>query len=455
MRDLVLLFGFVAILAPVFRYPHIGALVWCWTALIVPNNFVYGYMSNIPFNKITAVLTLLVWVLSREPKKLPRSLSLVLIAAFGVLGTISEFTGIADGPVGITEWEKFIKILVFTMVIAGLITTKERIDALLYAIFLSLGFHGILEGAKFIASGGQHHVWGPSGSILGDNNHFALGMVALLPIIFYLYKQSSSRWLRLIFIGSSLLVMASIMGTLSRGGFIGIAGVGIYALFKSGKRVRYLLTIIPLLASAALFAPDRWSNRMDTITTVNMDGSFMGRVIAWKQSTLIAMDHPVFGGGFHAVQNFEVWTHYARSFDKLSVIPTPVPDPYGPHAAHSIYFQVLGDLGFVGLMLFLGIVASSWRNASIVIRQTRERPQWRWACDLATSLQYSLIAYIVSGAGLSMAYFDYMYMIFALLAVMRHMVSKLETSHVVASNARSPYPRSIPQPCVTMESRAL
>jgi probable O-glycosylation ligase (exosortase A-associated) len=437
MRDLALLLGFVAILAPVFRYPHIGVLVWCWTALIVPNNFVYGAMLNIPFNKISAVLTFLVWVLSREPKKLPKSLTLVLLAAFGVLGTVSEYTGIADGPVGMVEWEKFIKILVFSMAIAGLITTKERIDALLYAIFLSLGFHGILEGAKFIASGGQHHVWGPAGSILGDNNHFALGMVALLPIAFYLYKQASSRWLKLVFIGSSLLVMASIMGTFSRGGLIGIAGVAVYALFKSGKRVRYVLVIIPLLASAALFAPDRWSNRMDTIATASQDDSFMGRVIAWKQSTLIAMDHPIFGGGFHAVQNFEVWTHYARSFDKLNVIPTPPPDPNGPHAAHSIYFQVLGDLGFVGLLLFLAILVSSWRNASTVIRLARERPQWRWASDLATSLQYSLIAYIVSGAALSMAYFDYMYMIFSLLIVMRHMVSKSETLHVVAPIARS------------------
>lgn len=431
MRDLTLLLGFVAIIAPVFRYPHIGALVWCWTALIVPNNFVYGYMMDIRFNKITAVLTLFAWVLSREPKKLPMSLTLVLLAAFGLLGTISEFTGIANGSVGMAEWEKFIKILVFSLVIAGLITTKERIDALLYAIFLSLGFHGILEGGRFIVSGGQHHVWGPAGSILGDNNHFALGMVALLPIVLYLYKQSSSRWLKLIFIGSSLLVMASIMGTLSRGGVIGIAGMGIYALFKSGKSVRYALAIVPLLVSAALFAPDRWSNRMDTIATASQDDSFMGRVIAWKQSTLIAMDHPVFGGGFHAVQNGEVWTHYARSFDKLDIIPTPAPNPLVPRAAHSIYFQVLGDLGFVGLMLFLGILVSSWRSASFVIKQARDHPQWRWAKDLASCLQYSLIAYIVSGAALSMAYFDYIYIIFALLAVMRHMLSKPESQQIV------------------------
>ena len=424
MRDLALLLGFIALLTPVFRYPHIGALVWCWTALIVPNNFVYSYMLNIPFNKLTAAVTLLAWALSKEPKKLPASFTLVLLGVFGILGTISAFTGIAKTDVCLVEWDKFAKILVFSFVIAGLITTKDRLDALLYAIFLSLGFHGVLEGAKFITSGGAHHIYGPSGSILGDNNHFALGMVALLPIVLYLYKQSQSRWLKVTFVGSSLLVMASIMGTFSRGGLIGIVAVGLYTLLNSSKRLRYVLLMVPLLTAAAFFAPDRWTDRMDTIATAGQDESFMGRVIAWKQSLLIAINHPVFGGGFHAVQDFAVWTEYAQNFDQLNFVPTQPPDPLAPHAAHSIYFQVLGDLGFAGLMLFLAILVSSWRNATAVIRQAGNRPDWRWAGDLASSLQYSLIAYMVSGAALSMAYFDYMYMIFSVLIVLRQMVDQ-------------------------------
>jgi hypothetical protein len=43
---------------------------------------------------------------------------------------------------------------------------------------------------------------------------------------------------------------------------------------------------------------------------------------------------------------------------------------------------------------------------------------------LASSLKYSLIAYVVSGAALSMAYFDFMYMLFAMLVVLRHLVVK-------------------------------
>jgi probable O-glycosylation ligase (exosortase A-associated) len=423
MRDIALISGFVVMLLWAFKYPHIGALLWCWTALVVPNYYVYGFADPIPFNKIAAAVTLLAWLASSEPKKLSSNSTVVLLVIFGIWGTISALTSVSLSHMVMREWEKFIKILVFFLVIVGLIRSKDRIDALLYTIYFSLGFHGIVEGAKFLASRGSHHIAGPGTSIIGDNNHFALAMIALLPIVLYLYRQCEHRLLKLVLIGSSLLVAVSIMGTFSRGGLLGIAAVGGLAFLRSRKKMRYVIAVVPLIILAIAFAPEKWSSRMDTIKTADQDTSFMGRVIAWKQSTLIAMDNPVFGGGFHAVQDFAVWIDYARVFDRLSFIPTSYPDPVAPHAAHSIYFQVLGDLGFAGLSLFLLILVSAWRNASAVVRATRDREEWHWARDLAISLQYSLVAYAVSGAALSMAYFDYMYMIFAVLVVLRGMVS--------------------------------
>lgn len=405
------------------RYPHIGALVWCWTALVVPNYYVYGFSNPIPFNKIAAAVTLVAWLFSGEPKKISKNSTAILLVIFGIWGTISALSSISLADTVIHEWEKFIKIILFSLVVIGLITTKDRIDALLFAIYLSLGFHGVVEGAKFLASGGSHHIFGPGSSIIGDNNHFALAMIALLPTVLYLYSQTTHRILKLALIGSSVLVAVSIMGTFSRGGLLGIAAVGGFAFMRSRKKLNYLVVIVPLMVFAIAFAPERWSSRMDTIKDANQDTSFMGRVIAWKQSTLIAIDHPLFGGGFHAVQDFVIWTQYAQVFDRLNFVPTDYPDPVAPHAAHSIYFQVLGDLGFAGLSIFLLIIGSAWRNASAVVRATRDREEWHWARDLAISLQYSLVAYVVSGAALSMAYFDYMYMIFAVLVVLRGLVS--------------------------------
>lgn len=426
MRDIALLSGFISmlIMGRAFSYPHVGVLLWCWTALVAPNFFVYGFASVIPYNKVAAVITLLVWLFSKEPKKLPLNTTLVLIGLLGVLGTVSALTGISATDAAMREWENFIKIIIFAFVVAGIMSTKGRIIALLYAVLLSLGFHGVLSGTKYLASAGRSHIYGPGSSIIGDNNHFALAMIVLLPIIFFLRRQANHRYLKLALMGSVVLVMATIMGTASRGALLGIVAVGTLAFMRSRNRVRNAIFALPLVLAALAFAPQQWSDRMDTIKTADQDSSFMGRVIAWKQSTLIALDHPVLGGGFFAVQDYAIWMKYAQEFSKLDFIPTENPNYDQAFAAHSIYFQILGDLGFLGLGVFVAILISSWRNASATIRLVHDRPGWEWAGDLAKSLQYSIFAYAVSGAALSMAYFDFMYMIFAILAVLRHLITQ-------------------------------
>ena len=63
----------------------------------------------------------------------------------------------------------------------------------------------------------------------------------------------------------------------------------------------------------------------------------MGRINAWTMALNLAKDN-FFGGGF-SIYESAVFARYA-------------PDPEA-RAAHSIYFQVLGEHGFVGLFLFL------------------------------------------------------------------------------------------------------
>lgn len=439
MRDLVLLIGFFAMLTmgQVFRYPHVGVLLWCWTALVIPSFFSYGYAGDIPYNKVVAIITLLAWLFSREPKTLPANTTMALIALFGVWGTISALTGISATDNAMLEWGNFIKILVFAFVVAGLMTSKDRMIALLYAAVLSLGFHGVVAGAKFLASGGASHIYGPGLSIIGDNNAFALAMIIMLPIVFYLYRQSNHRLIKLALMGSIVLMVATVMGTSSRGGLIGIVALGGFAFMRSKNKLRNAMIATPLIVAALAFAPQQWSERMDTIKTADQDTSFMGRVIAWKQSTLIALDHPVFGGGFHAVQDLAIWIEYAQKFHRLDFVPTADPNPVHAFAAHSIYFQTLGDLGFFGLAIFLGILSSSWRNTAAIIRAARDRPEWLWASDLARSLQYSLFAYVVVGAALNMAYFDFTYMLFALLAALRRLVTQSTGAVEPASVARA------------------
>ena len=120
----------------------------------------------------------------------------------------------------------------------------------------------------------------------------------------------------------------------------------------------------------------------------------------------------------------------------LDFVPT---DPAGPmpRAAHSIYFEVLGDMGFVGLGLFVAMLASMAVNLRRVRRLAREQANLRWAFDLAFALQGSLVAYMVAGAALSMAYVDLVYVLAAATVTLRQMV---EAETRVARGSALPRP---------------
>ncbi len=425
MRDIAFVAGILAMLPFAFGRPHIGALLSCWTAMLVPNTYVYGFATSIRFNLIVVLATLVIWVLSKEPMRIPMNRTHVLLIVFGIFGTISTAFAISTEGVAWGHWGNFSKIIFFALLVGALFNNRTRIEALLYALLLSVGFHGVEEGLKFILSGGEHHIFGPESSIITDNNHFALAIICLLPLVFFLYRQAQHPVLRLAILGSAGVLFFTVVGTFSRGGLIGLLAIAIWAFIHSTRKGRYLAFAIPVAIMLVSFAPDRWTNRMDTISTANQDESFMGRVIAWKQSTLIAFDNPILGGGFHAVQDFTVWTHYRLTrFHELDFIRTDEPDPLAPHAAHSIYFQVLGDMGFVGLALFGMLGFTAWRNTVIVARKAKGRSDLEWASQLAQYSQYSLIAYFVSGAALSMAYFEFMYILFAIIASLRQIVER-------------------------------
>lgn len=424
MRDVVFVAGLLAMLPFVFGRPQIGVLLWAWTAFLVPNAYLWGFARPWTFNMTVALVTLAAWPLSREPVRLPVNSTVFFILLFSVLGTLSAWRTIGNPDIAWREWGVFAKIMLFALVVASLMNTEMRIKALVYAIALGLGFHGVVEGLKFIASGGGHKMIGPGGQI-EDNNHLALALLCTLPLVFFAYQQMTHRLVRLGIIGCGAVIVFAVVGTMSRGGLLGLAAMATWALLKTRGKFRYLALVVPIGIAVIAFAPDRWFDRMETITEAEEDYSFSGRLIAWKQNTLVATDRPILGAGFQAVQNPAIWSFYAHTrFHELDFIPTDQVRPQYAHAAHSIYFQVIGDLGFVGFAIFATLCMIAWRNSAAVVRKAKDRPGLAWAYQLGLCLQYLLVAYFVAGAALSMAYFELIYIVFALLATLRFLVER-------------------------------
>ena len=75
-----------------------------------------------------------------------------------------------------------------------------------------------------------------------------------------------------------------------------------------------------------------------------------------------------------------------------------------------------------------------------MVRRSR-RDDLAWAADLAAKLRISLLAFMISGALLSAAYYDIDYLIICLLAAVRRIVAR-EVTELVSEERRTVQPAS-------------
>jgi putative inorganic carbon (HCO3(-)) transporter len=425
VRDVAFIAAWIVLLPLALQGAQLGVLLWTWTSLLAPNDVLYGLGADLPYAKIAAVVTLGLMLFGRGGAiRMRCNASVALMGALAVCGLVSQSMGVAIDPAGGWDlFQKFFKILLLAMVASAVMGDRIRLHALLLVICLGIGFTGLGEGAKFLLSAGGHKVEGTPST--GDNNQIGLDVLLILPILYYLCKQALNRSVQAVCLAVGGMCIICIIATASRAAFLGLALLGVIFVLNSRRKVLGLLLVAVLAGGGSQFVSRDWVDRMNTIQTAENDDSFLGRVGAWKVSTALALERPLFGGGFHAIQHSDVWGARLAAADLLSFFDTPPPSPL-PRAAHSIYFEVLGDLGFIGLGLFLALFWVAWRNAVLVRRLVRRslRPDLAWAGSLAGALQASVLVFLVGGASLSAAYFDIDYLLVAMLAALRGVVER-------------------------------
>ncbi|MGF1606311.1 MAG: putative O-glycosylation ligase, exosortase A system-associated [Rhodothalassiaceae bacterium] len=410
MSSIALFLLFLPMLALTLRWPFVGIMAWFWFGFLNPHRMVYGLMTTLPIAAMIAATTLMAYFFSREPKRLPKDPGSVLLILLMIWVTFTTFFAVVPSAAW-AEWEQTIKIMFMSVVATMLLTSRERIHVLVWVTVLSLGFFGFKGGVFTVISGGSYHVWGPPKSFIFDNNQLALALIMLVPLVRYLQLQSEHKWLK---IGSGVLLVTclfSIVGSQSRGALLGLIAMGGLLLMKSRNKLPMFLLGIVMVAILINFVPESWVERMYSIGSYEEDVSAQGRLHAWTYAIKVAMMWPITGGGFEI--------NVAKDlFLRL------VPEASKARAFHSIYFEVLGCHGFVGLGIFLGMLWAVWRNFGWVMRKTRGNPEQSWAYDLATMGQVSLFGYMINGAFLNLAFFDLIYLIVTLSGGLRFVVSQ-------------------------------
>lgn len=414
MRDLLvvlIVFGSIPI---IFVRPFAGILVWTWLSLMNPHRLTWSYAYDLRAALVVGAVTLIAWAVSREPKRPPLTAATVFLALFAFWFSFANLFALLPEEAWV-KWEQSIKIVAMTVVAMCLAQGRERVLALAWITAVSIGFYGIRGGIFTILTAGNYRVWGPENSFIGDNNQLAVALIMIVPLLRYLQLVTEQRWLRLGLWGAMGLTVIAILGTYSRGGLLGLAAMlGVLWLRTRNKLITGTAMALVLVGALAV-APDKWFDRMRTIETYEEDASTRGRFDAWTFAFKLAVDRPLTGGGMRAFSD-------AKEF--LRYVPTAPKN----RNAHSIYFEVLGEAGFVGLFLFLGLGAATLTGAMWLVRRTRDRPDLAWARELGKMLPASVAGYAAGGAFVNLGFFDLYYTLVAILvaaiATVRHALSQ-------------------------------
>ena len=120
-----------------------------------------------------------------------------------------------------------------------------------------------------------------------------------------------------------------------------------------------MFPILVVVGAVAAIMPQEWYDRMSTIETYEQDTSAMSRINAWWTAYNLAKDR-VTGGGFD--------TFHARRYLILYA-----PDPTSTPDVHSIYFEIMGEHGFIGFTMFMLLAWFTWNTGNRIRRLAKDK----------------------------------------------------------------------------------
>lgn len=410
MRDLVLALLVFGSIPFILRRPYIGLLFWVWLSIMNPHRLTYGFAYALPFAQVVALATLTGMLFNvKRLYKVEMNAgvwSLIVFTAWVCVSPLFSFHNSGE----LDLWLRVIKILVMVLVTFFVVGTRQELHVLTLVLTFSIAFYGIKGGFFTVATAGSYKVYGPDASFVADNNSVACAIIMAVPLIRYAQMQATRRLVRVACAVAMLLCVAAAVGSYSRGALVGLGAMGFFLWWKGRNKIIIGAAVLALVMIIFSFMPESWMNRMSTLEHTDSDASAQGRINAWWMAFNLAKSRIFIGGGFN-IYTPELFARFA-----------PVPEDI--HAAHSIYFQVLGEHGFVGLAIFLFIFLRVWTYGSWVLRNARGRPDLKWALDLVPMCQVSLIGYGAAGAFLSLSYYDFPYYVAAILIITRGLVHR-------------------------------
>jgi O-antigen ligase len=195
------------------------------------------------------------------------------------------------------------------------------------------------------------------------------------------------------------------------------------------RRLLYIGAACALGAASIPFLPASFTNRMETIQGFAGDQSANTRLAVWAWTWDYAQAHP-FGGGFGAYRSNHIMveTVSTQSNGDTTTVTTQT-EADESRAYHSAYFEMLGEQGFPGLIIYLLIQGIGLVRMEVLRRRYRKQEGDKaWIAPLATALQHFQIIYLIGSIFVGIAYQPFAWLMLAVQIGLDQHVGRTERS---------------------------
>lgn len=407
-------------------------LLYIWNGLFRPQDFIWIQTSDLRLSLVLGLILVVPALLTGVFPNITHPLSIGSIL-FLVSGLLSQ-TNAIDQATGWQWIDAQARLTIVCLLATTLARTPRQLMGIIAVAACSIGFYSTKAGVGSLLGGGVRYAEGLGGTFV-DNNAFALASDMIIPLIVAVAQNAQLtfggfvpafliRWIRVaLYIGVPLCIY-TIVSTFSRGGFLGLAAVGLAYVMFHPRRARLLPAIVVLCALAFVVPlPAGYLDRIATIQELQEDTTdnpredvTEGRLYVWGLALDMVRDQPLGIGmrNFHAMFD---------SYDDLQ-------GAYGRRRdVHSSHFQVLVEQGYLGAAVwtfqFAYALMIGWR----VRRRSRTpglSPESKTFLEtVPTAMIVSMAGFLIGGSTISAALNELTWLTFAMMAAIDKLSQQL------------------------------
>lgn len=397
------------------KRPYIAYCCVIFADILKPQNLSFSILANKPISLIVTAVFFISLITNFKEIKLPKIRIISILTLFFMIWiTLTTF----QAEFQFLAWYKYdysIKTIFLALFIPFVINSKVKFQFFLMTLAIATSYYFIVGGMTTVfepTAYGQQLIRTRAGdSELTESSTLSMVSAMLIPIMFFLSKYSlfvkKSPSLKYLFILIAFAAVMTIIGTHARTGIIGLLILIIMIILKTKHRFKIMMLSSLVVVLMLNFATDSWLERIGGLTSSNKESSAYGRIVVWKWTIDYVKYRPILGGGFMSYKaNAGVLHLYNNSDIEIDS------RSHSGKAFHNIYFEVLGEHGYPGLIIF-GLLIFFTLKINNRLAKSTETP---WIRDAALSNNMALLIFCGCGMFIGIAFSPWLYL-FSGLAV--------------------------------------